>query len=188
MKQGFRISLRAAGRGDFQGILNCLGEAFAPFRGSYTELAFSRTVLDSHLLAERSLRMQILVAVDCANCVLGTVAFGQVSGIGHIRGMAVLPRYQGLGISSALLTEAETSLTQMRCRSVELGTTRHLQRAIRFYEKCSYQLVGDVGSFFGMDLIRYGKNIQCGKELNDSDACKADVASRQSRNFNDREE
>jgi len=42
---------------------------------------------------------------------------------------------------------------------VTLDTTRPLERAIRFYERCGYRATGVVRDFFGMPLFEYAKDL-----------------------------
>jgi hypothetical protein len=89
MEQGF--SIREAAPRDSQGVLDCLRQAFEPYRQCYTDLAFADTVLTPATLQSHQSEMRILVAVEAANRVIGTVAFGVADREGHVRGMAVLP-------------------------------------------------------------------------------------------------
>jgi ribosomal protein S18 acetylase RimI-like enzyme len=91
--------------------------------------------------------------------VLGTVAYKAENGEGHIRGMAVLPRWHGSGIASRLLDTVERDLRELHCRAITLDTTKPLRRAISFYEKNGFRKTGRRTSFFGMDLIAYRKEI-----------------------------
>ena len=40
-----------------------------------------------------------------------------------------------------------------------LDTTRPLECAIRFYERCGYRATGVVRDFFGMPLFEYAKDL-----------------------------
>lgn len=130
-----RFSIRRAAPSDWQGVLDCLREAFEPYRERYTDLAFADTVLTPATLQRRRSEMQILVAVEPANRVIGTVAFAVAGHEGHVRGMAVLPEYQGCGVAAALLAQVEADLRGLNCVSVTLETTGLLIRAMHFYEK-----------------------------------------------------
>ena len=156
MEHGF--SIRRAAPRDSQGILDCLRQAFELYRQCYTDLAFADTVLTPATLQRRQSEMQILVAVDPANRVIGTVAFGVTDREGHVRGMAVLPDYQGCGLAAALLTRVEADLRELNCISVTLETTGPLTRAIHFYEKNGFSRTAEIFSFFGMELHGYRKD------------------------------
>lgn len=157
MEQGF--SIRRAAPRDSQGILDCLRQAFEPYRRCYTDLAFDDTVLSPATLQRRQSEMQILVAVESANRVIGTVAYGVTDRDGHVRGMAVLPEYQGRKIAAALLAQVEADLRGLNCVSVTLETTCPLRRAMHFYEKRGFSRTAKVFSFFGMELVGYRKDL-----------------------------
>lgn len=154
------FSIRKAGLSDADGILQCLEQAFMAYRSSYTPAGFSDTTLTRETLRKRFTEMTLLVAVDQSARVIGTIGYkiGK-NGEGHIRGMAVCPELQGCGAAKKLLDQVEADLRELRCRIVTLDTTRPLQRAIHFYEKNGYRAKGEVGSFFGMDLLVYRKEI-----------------------------
>lgn len=154
------FSIRKAGLSDADGILQCLEQAFMAYRSSYTPAGFNDTTLTRETLRKRFTEMTLLVAVDQSARVIGTIGYkiGK-NGEGHIRGMAVCPELQGCGAAKKLLDQVEADLCELRCRIVTLDTTRPLQRAIHFYEKNGYRATGEVGSFFGMDLLAYRKEI-----------------------------
>jgi len=154
-----RFSIRRAAPRDSQGILDCLREAFEPYRQCYTDLAFADTVLTPTTLQHRQSEMQILVAAESANRVIGTVAFGVTDREGHVRGMAVLPEYQGRGVAAALLARVEADLRGLNCVSVTLETTGPLTRAVHFYEKNGFSRTAEIFSFFGMELLGYRKDL-----------------------------
>jgi N-acetylglutamate synthase-like GNAT family acetyltransferase len=158
MAGAFRI--RQARLEDTSGILECLAQAFAPYRVRYTPAAFADTVLTRRTLRQRFKEMTVLVAVDHSDEVIGTIAYKVAEiGHGHIRGMAVGLAWQGSGVAKSLLYRAESDLRKLRCNIMTLCTTRPLERAIRFYEKNGFDATGEVSSFFGMDLLSYRKNI-----------------------------
>jgi hypothetical protein len=68
------FSIRNATLADSQEVLECLKEAFEPYRKNYTELAFADTVLTPETLRKRLSQMQVLVATDITNRVIGTIA------------------------------------------------------------------------------------------------------------------
>jgi ribosomal protein S18 acetylase RimI-like enzyme len=154
----FRI--REARLEDEGGILACLAGAFAPYRASYTPGGFADTVLTERALRQRFREMTVLVAIDQSGEVIGTIAYQVVErGHGHLRGMAVGPAWQGSGVAKSLLDEAESELRKLRCKIMTLGTTKPLQRAIRFYEKNGFHATGEMSAFFDMDLVSYRKDI-----------------------------
>ena len=158
MKNLGEILIRAAEPEDANGILQCLAEAFEPYRPQYTSGAFADTVLDEASLARRMKRMQVLVAVSVKE-IAGTVAGSAENGEGHLRGMAVLPEWRGSGVAAALLAAIETWLKNRSCRRVTLDTTLPLGGAIKFYETNGYRRSGRVTDFFGMPLVEYVKEL-----------------------------
>ena len=140
------------------GILECLHAAFVPYQPAYTASAFEDTVLTREALLRRLDEMVVLVALDQSDCVIGTVAY-KISdhAEGHLRGMAVRPECQALGIADQLLARAEAEIANANCLRITLDTTEPLQRAMRFYERHGYCRSGRIQDFFGMPLIEYVK-------------------------------
>lgn len=157
MAQDKQFTIRRAGSSDAAAILDCLAEAFAPYRQSYNPEVFQDTVLTPETLDQRLKSMVLLVAADGAGTIAGTVAFSVVGEEGHLRGMAVRSKWQGAGLAQQLLEGAESELRARGCTRITLDTTAPLQRAIRFYEKNGYRLSGKVNDFFGMPLYEYVK-------------------------------
>ena len=147
------FSVRRARREDAASLLECLRAAFEPYRGLYTPAAFADTVLTPGTVGKRLATMAVFVAATATGEVIGTVACRPVGeGEGHLRGMAVLPGWQGRGVAEELLGAAEWELGRVGCDRVSLDTTKPLGRAIRFYEAHGFRATGRVGDFFGMEL------------------------------------
>ena len=149
------LTIRRADSNDGEAIVACLAAAFAPYSNSYTPAAFTDTVLDPRLVQHRLREMCVFVAVSEGN-VVGTVACGATGEEGHLRGMAVLPDWQGSGVASALLQAAEAEIRKQRCKRITLDTTEPLARAMRFYAHHGFTLSG-VSDFFGMPLREWVK-------------------------------
>ena len=155
-----RVAVRRAQASDAAAILHCLAVAFEPFRAQYTPEGFRDTTLTPETLKERLRTMALFVAVDPVGKVAGTVG-GSVNGDeGHIRGMAVLPEWQGTGVAALLLKSVEEELRGQGCRRITLDTTAPLERAIAFYQRQGYRASGKVGDFFGMPLYEYVKELR----------------------------
>jgi N-acetylglutamate synthase-like GNAT family acetyltransferase len=150
------FTIRRAASNDGKAIVACLAAAFAPYSNSYTPAAFTNTVLDPRLVQHRLREMCVFVAVSEGN-VVGTVACAVSGEEGHLRGMAVLPDWQGSGAASALLEAAEAEIRSQRCKRVTLDTTEPLARAMRFYARHGFRLSGRVSDFFGMPLHEWVK-------------------------------
>ena len=150
------FTIRRAASNDGEAIVACLAAAFAPYSNRYTPAAFMDTVLDPRLVQHRLREMCVFVAVSEGN-VVGTVACAASGEEGHLRGMAVLPDWQGSGVASALLQAAEAEIRNQRCTRVTLDTTEPLARAMRFYARHGFTLSGRVSDFFGMPLHEWVK-------------------------------
>lgn len=153
-------TIRHATESDAAQVLACLRAAFEPYRHFYSPAAFADTTLTPDTLRSRFSAMCILVATSDAGDVVGTVAYGVVDRTeGHVRGMAVLPEWQGSGVAARLLEAVESELRVRKCSRISLDTTEPLMQAIRFYEKKGYRRSGKIGDFFGMPLIEYVRNL-----------------------------
>lgn len=158
MARDWSFTIRAASQSDADGILACLGAAFAEYESSYTPGAFGDTVLDLESMQRRFAEMRVLVAAAADGTITGTIAYKASNTLtGHLRGMAVLPEWQGRGVARDLLAEAENQLRAHGCHRVTLNTTTPLQRAINFYKKHGYHSTGEERDFFGMRRYEYEK-------------------------------
>lgn len=151
--------IRRATEWDAHHILECIHEAFAPYRDQYTPDGFHDTILDHGSVIARLRAMAVFVAVADDGDVIGTIACNRVNAEeAHIRGMAVRPQWQGRGVAEQLLDAAEKYAHSIGCIRVTLGTTEVLKRAIHFYEKHGYRPTV-VEDFFGMPLHDFAKTI-----------------------------
>lgn len=151
--------VRRASSSDADGIRRCLRAAFEPYRAQYTSGAFGDTVPTPAGIRERFETMSLFVA-DASGEIVGTVGcLDAGGGSGHLRGMAVLPEWQGRSVSAALLAAAESELRRLGCGRVNLHTTHPLQRAARFYERQGFARTGEVEDFFGMEIIEFAKGL-----------------------------
>jgi GNAT superfamily N-acetyltransferase len=150
------IQIRRAQVTDAEAIAGCLSAAFAQHRDEYTAGAYADTVLNSDGVRRRLREMCLFVAISDGEMV-GTIGCMVNGSEGHLRGMAVLPDWQGAGVALALLQTAEAELKKNGCGHVTLDTTAPLMRATRFYETNGYSASGRVAGFFGMPLYEYRK-------------------------------
>lgn len=152
------FAVRKATLVDLEGILECLHEAFEPYREAYTTDAFADTVLTRETLEQRLLAMTIFVATSRDGQIIGTIGCNQVgTREGHIRGMAVRTAWHGTGAAQSLLETAEAALHARRCQRISLDTTQPLQRAVSFYLKNGFKPTGTVRPFFGMPIYEFVK-------------------------------
>src|SRR5438270_2536549 len=140
------MQIRKAAAADAEGILDGRHTAFEPYRTRYTPAGFEDTVMNAKTVAERLQSMTLFVAIE-NGAVVGTIGCAIHDHEGHLRGMAVLPHFQGSGVARRLLEAAEAELREQGCTRVTLDTTGPLQRAAQFYEKCGYQRTGRVNDF-----------------------------------------
>jgi ribosomal protein S18 acetylase RimI-like enzyme len=155
------VAIRKAAREDAAGILACLHRAFEPFRKQYSPEGFRDTVLTPETIDQRLQQMTLFVAITPSGEIVGTIGCNCLdTNEGHIRGMAVLPEWQGRGVAQRLLDAVDAELRASGCRIVTLDTTEPLHRAVRFYEKNGFQATGTIGDFFGMSLFQYMKRLE----------------------------
>jgi GNAT superfamily N-acetyltransferase len=152
------FQIRNAAPDDGPAILACLAAAFAPYRNQYTPEAFADTVMDAASVQRRIREMCIFVALS-EQKIAGTIGCKANGEEGHLRGMAVLPGWQGTELASSLLAAAEAELRRSGCKRVTLDTTTPLGRAIRFYQRHGFAASGRVTDFFGMELFEYTKSL-----------------------------
>ena len=141
---------------DAAAIAGCLSAAFARHRDEYTAGAYADTVLNSDGVRRRLQEMCLFVAISDGE-IVGTIGCSANGSEGQLRGMAVLPDWQGTGVALALLQSAEAELKKSGCGCVSLDTTAPLIQAVRFYTKSGYSASGRVADFFGMPLYEYRK-------------------------------
>ena len=151
--------IREAQIEEAEAISACLNAAFEPFRSQYTPGAFDDTVPTPGAIRQRMVHMKVYVAIASEEEIVGTIASGMQGEEGHLRGMAILPRWQGRGIAEQLLNTVENDLLAAGCKRVTLDTTAPLERAIRFYRKNGLVPTGGVTEFFGMPLYEYAKSL-----------------------------
>ena len=155
------VEVRRARSDDVDGILRCLRGAFDEYREQYTPGAFSDTVPNVESLNTRLQTMSVYVAVTARDGVVGTLAAGRTDeGEGHLRGMAVDPRFRNRGVAGQLLATVLDDLRASGCKRVTLDTTAPLRAATQFYEAKGFQRTGRVSSFFGMDLYEYARRLE----------------------------
>ena len=147
------FSIRRATSSDARAIVDCMREAFAPFKDQYTAGAYEDTVPAS--IDDRLKTMAVFVALYNDN-IIGTIS---CASDGHLRGMAVRTAWRGEGVAAELLRAAEDELRRQHCTRMTLDTTEPLKRAMRFYEKHGFRKTGRTSDFFGMTLTEYAKNL-----------------------------
>ena len=151
------IAIRKAQPCDAAAIAACLQSAFAPFRTQYTAGAFADTVLSAEGVLNRMAHMTIYAAVTPGGEIVGTVSYAIIDQVGHLRGMALRPPWQGHAIAEQLLGAVEGEMRAAGCLRITLDTTLPLRRATRFYKRNGFLPSGNITDFFGMPLYEYVK-------------------------------
>ncbi len=100
------FTVRKATMDDATGILACVAAAFAPYRAQYTPDAFTDTGMTPDSVQQRLREMCLFIAV-AGGATVGTIGCQVKEDEGHLRGVAVLPDWQGAGVAPALLQAAE---------------------------------------------------------------------------------
>ena len=157
MPMAIAITVRRAREQDAERVSACLESAFAPHRPQYTCLAYESTVLSPAEVRERMRTMTVYVADLPDFEVVATLASSVEGKHGHLRGMAVLPAWQGHFVADHLLRTVEDHLIDAGCECLTLDTTQPLERAIRFYERNRFLRSGKVTDFHGMPLHEFVK-------------------------------
>ncbi|MFX1390746.1 MAG: GNAT family N-acetyltransferase [Promethearchaeota archaeon] len=157
MRENFKI--RKAKLQDAKGIHKVILSAFEEYRKYYSSKGFEDTVMSEELVLERMKNMTIYVAEDKNKNIIGTIGWQKISDKeGHIRGMAVNPKWQGKNSpASALLRTVEEDAFTQTCQFLSLDTTAILQRAQNFYKKHKFLETGKTGDFFGSKIYEYVK-------------------------------
>lgn len=156
-----RLSNRAATDADLDGILTCLGSAFAPYRARYTRRAYAATVLDPARGRRRLRAMAVWVAVDRTGQVVATVAARRVArDHAHLRGMAVAPSHQRAGVGGRLIRRVLRELQGPEPVVVTLETTAPLADARRFYARHGFAPTGRRRRWGGMELTEFARRLE----------------------------
>ena len=153
--------IRKAETKDAKGIHEVILAAFEEFRDFYSLEGFADTVMSEEVALKRTKEMNLYVAIDLIGEIIGTIGWTKVSKEeGHIRGMAVYPKYQGNNSPAAsLLQTVEDETNSQDCIFLSLDTTEILKRAQNFYRKHGFKETGKTGDFFGTIIIEFVKEI-----------------------------
>ena len=133
--------IRSATKEDSQSITAVMVEAFQDFKHLYTIEAYNATVISPEEVCSRIDEGPLWLAENEGK-VLGTISLLVKAQEAYVRGMAVLPAAQGLGVGLALLRQAEAFALENNCQRLFLITTLYLDKAIRFYEQFGFVRMG----------------------------------------------
>ncbi len=153
--------IREATKEDAYEIHRVIAAAFEKYRSFYTNEAFNDTISSKEGIENRLDNSTIFIAVNDKQEIIGTIGWQKVTkNEAHIRGMAVLPQYQGKNSpASLLIKKVEEEAKKHSCLVISLDTTEILQRAQRFYSKHGFQKTRKTGDFFGNTIIEFIKKI-----------------------------
>jgi ribosomal protein S18 acetylase RimI-like enzyme len=106
-----KVTIRRAELKDIPGVIDCFAAAFEPYRQSYTPDGFRDTVPTAEDAQRRLKEMTILIAEDGCSRIIGSLSYQVYDSCeGHLRGMAVIPEFQGKGVAERMLWAAEADL------------------------------------------------------------------------------
>lgn len=159
MKKDYKI--RQAESHDAKNIHKVILTAFEEYRPYYSPEGFTDTVMSEQFAIERMKEMTLYVAIDKNGTVIGTIGWQKVSKVeGHIRGMAILPKYQGRSsLAAALLKKVEDDALSKDYTFLTLDTTKVLKRAQNFYKKYGFKETGKKDDFFGSTIYEFAKEL-----------------------------
>lgn len=143
-------------------IQEVLLAAFEEYRDFYSPDAFADTILSNEETAkERLNQMKVYVAIEHGGKVIGTIEWQKIDEEeGHIRGMAVHPKKQGMNSPAAsLLQHVEEEARSEGCKIMTLDTTEILQKAQKFYRKNRYKKTGKTTLWFGHLIYEFAKKL-----------------------------
>jgi GNAT superfamily N-acetyltransferase len=153
--------IRQATMDDASAIQKVLLAAFEQYKDYYNQEAFFDTVLKNEKVRERLNNMKVYVAVDKTGKITATIGWQKIRDEeGHIRGMAVHPKRQGMNSpAKKLLTHVEAEAKSEGCKIMTLDTTQVLLRAHKFYKKNGYKETGKKTYWFGHIIYEFAKEL-----------------------------
>ena len=106
--------------------------------------------------------MIVYIAANKEGEIIGTISWQKVNqNEAHIRGMGVIPSWQGRNSPAAfLLQQVEIDVKEEDCTVITLDKTEILKRAQRFYEKNGFKKTLRTGNFFGSKIYEFSKVLE----------------------------
>jgi N-acetylglutamate synthase-like GNAT family acetyltransferase len=154
-----KFLVREATPADAHAVSALLRRAFLEFEKLYTPEAFLATVQPEDGVLAR-LREGPLWVVERGSTLIGTVGAVRMPDSVIVRGMAVDPAAQGLGIGRTLLDLTENFARKHGFRRLSLYTTVFLAQAIHLYQTSGFQFTGETASPHGTQLLRMVKVLE----------------------------
>lgn len=155
------IIIRRATKKDSEAVHETLLAAFEKYQSYYSPKGFTDTVLSKEMAKDRIKEMNVYIAVEKEGKIIGTIGWQKLNDSeGHIRGMGVIPNWQGKkGPAKLLLQQVEKDAKKEGCIILTLDTTEVLKRAQHFYEKNGFRKTGKIGDFFGSLIHEFEKKL-----------------------------
>ncbi|MBN1855761.1 MAG: GNAT family N-acetyltransferase [Dehalococcoidia bacterium] len=139
MTEGLKLSIRAYEEGDFEAAYAVINDAAMSFRETIPADRWHEPYMPGE---ELSSEIAAGVRFSCAlmeGRIVGVMGLQRKDDVDLIRHAYVVPAYQSHG-AGAMLLKHVTALSE---RPILLGTWRANVRAIAFYARHGYQLVGE---------------------------------------------
>jgi GNAT superfamily N-acetyltransferase len=153
------IEVRRAVSSDAQAVSELLVAAFERYRRMYTRRAFSATAITRDQVLKRFGEGPSWVAI-AQGCTVGCASALPQADHTYVRGVAVLPAFQGMGIAYRLLQTVRDEALSREHHVLRLSTTPFLTDAIRMYRRFGFvQEDRSGGDLFGTPLLSFSMNI-----------------------------
>jgi len=136
------VSVRLAGPEDSSEISSVIREAFGAIRERYSEDGFADVTPDEERVRGRFAEGAMWVA-EADGRVVGTVSLRPEAEGLYVRSMAVLPEFQGCGVSHTMLDALHEYAAGTGVRRIFLYTLPAELGACALYEKHGYKWVRD---------------------------------------------
>ncbi len=81
---------------------------------------------------------ELFFVAEIDSAIIGTIMAGYDGHRGWLYTVAVRPQYRRLGIGSQLVRQAESAVTAMGCRKINLQVRADNAEVVMFYEKLGY--------------------------------------------------
>lgn len=110
----------------------------------------------------------LLIATDQSQLIgYSLVLLRKNSAQARLYSLAVSPAHRGTNLASTLLLESERCSQKQRCKKIILEVRKDNARAIHFYKKLNYHLIGEYPNYYAdhMDALRFSKNLLSTEEL-----------------------
>jgi N-acetylglutamate synthase-like GNAT family acetyltransferase len=156
------VKIRNAFSDDIQTILALLRDTFQPYQGSYTTEAYVHAILLPADEIQKRLHdpKKLVLVAETDNRIVGTItATFQDNTQVYLQSMAILPRFQRVGIGRLLLEKIEGLAREKGCNRIYFECFEPLRNSIEFYEKQGYRRTGKTIPFYGVTFYEMEKEV-----------------------------